>query len=205
MAEKQLDQNFDFKIKLASAIESIKWFKKLVVELRGKKSRELTQQEKLEKDDLLQNNKNTVNRLEVGKMYLFYYDPKGRDELPYYDTLPLVLITDLHKSGFNAINLHYLPVEHRMVLLSNLQQKAVYKDGKLERLNISYGKLDVVQEFQLFRPCFKQYLYSRIRSKIKIIPTDDWGFAASLPLETFKKQTKQQIWKESLATQNMTL
>ena len=141
----------------------------------------------------------------IGKMYFFFYNPKTKDKLPYYDIFPLVLITDISRTSFSGINLHYLPVEHRMVLLSNLQQKAVYKEGQLDRLNIKYDNLQGIQEFGLFEPCFKKYLYSRVRSEIRMIPPEDWGFAAGLPLETFKKKTKQQVWKESLATQNMTL
>jgi hypothetical protein len=38
-----------------------------------------------------------------------------------------------------------------------------------------------------------------------MIPSNDWGFAAALPIETFKKKSKQQVWVESLKTQDMTL
>lgn len=204
MTEK-LDPNFHFKIKLSTAFESIKWFKQLVMDLRGKKEIPLSNDAIKRKNELITDRNLIVNRFMVGKMYLFYYDPKLAKELPYYDIFPLVLITDISRTSFSGINLHYLPVEHRMVLLSNLQQKAVYKEGQLDRLNIKYDNLQGIQEFGLFEPCFKKYLYSRVRSEIRMIPPEDWGFAASLPLETFKKKTKQQVWKESLATQNMTL
>lgn len=204
MAEK-FDPNFHYKIKFSTVFDSIKWFKNLVIELRGKKSRELSKEDKERKEQLLTDKQLITYKFEIGKMYLFYYDPKGKDTLPYYDTFPLVLITGFTRNEFTGINLHYLPVEHRMVLLSNLMQKAVYKEGKFDRLNIKYDNLQGIQEFGLFEPCFKKYLFSRVRSQIRLIPAEDWGFAASLPLEIFKKEIKQQVWKESLATQNMVI
>ena len=38
-----------------------------------------------------------------------------------------------------------------------------------------------------------------------MIPVDDWGYAAALPIESFKKETKQKVWRDSMATQDMTL
>ena len=32
-----------------------------------------------------------TNRFMLGGLYFFYYDPKGKNELPYYDKFPLVL------------------------------------------------------------------------------------------------------------------
>ena len=48
-------------------------------------------------------------RLIPGEMYLFFYDPKHKDTLPYYDRLPLVLPFRKVPDGFYGINLHYLP------------------------------------------------------------------------------------------------
>ena len=39
----------------------------------------------------------------------------------------------------------------------------------------------------------------------ELIPPEDWGFASALPIEAFVKKTKQQVWKDSMATQQMTL
>lgn len=199
-----LDPKFHFKFTLKNAFEAIKWFKDEIKLLKNPtaKQKVVNKQEEI---DILKPEPNTIDKFEVGKMYLFHYDPKGRTNLPYYDTFPLILLTGIHKGGFTGLNLHYLPPEPRLILLSNLTQKSIFKDGKLERLNIKYENLQGVQEFAFFEPCFKQYLKSNIRSQIKLIPPEDWAFAASLPIEVFKKKTKQQVWKESMATQDMTL
>jgi hypothetical protein len=139
-----------------------------------------------------------TDKFEVGKMYLFHYDPKHKKTLPYYDTFPLIIMMGFVNKGFYGINLHYLPVEARIILLSNLLNKAVFKGSELDRLNVSYNIVKNVTSFQLFRPCFKRYLYDHIQSVIKIIPSEDWGYAAVLPIENFKKKTKEQVWQASM-------
>lgn len=199
-----LDHKFEFKFSLKNTTEAIKWFKEQIKSLKTPKSEQAKLNKEKEKE-LLKNGTHKADRFEVGKMYLFHYDPKGREELPYYDTFPLIFVTDIKKGRFYGINLHYLPIEQRMILMSNLLKKSVYKNGELDRLNIKYDNLKGVQEFAFFEPCFKQYLTSNIRSQIKIIQPEDWGFAAALPIEAFRKKTKQYVWKESLKTQDMTL
>lgn len=200
-----LDPKFDYKFTPRSATEAVKWFKQKILELRSDQSRLNSAAKKISQTQLLESLPD-VTVFQTGRMYLFNYDPIGRNSLPYYDTFPLILLTDIKNDGFYGINLHYLPVEKRMIFLSNIvPQKGMYKGGKLERLFISYESIKDVQEFQFFKPCFKKYLKNRVRSRIKAIPVEDWGYIAALPIETFKKKTKQEVWKDSMATQDMTL
>jgi hypothetical protein len=80
-----------------------------------------------------------------------------------------------------------------------------YEFTKHWNLSLNNENLQNVQEFGLYKPCFKHYLKTNIRSVIKYIPPEDWGFAAALPLETFIKQPRHVVWADSLATNQMTL
>jgi hypothetical protein len=200
-----LSSNFQFKFTLQNTLDSIQWFKRHIKELSGSNVLKNAEQ-KLTGNSKQDSIGIPTDTFERGKMYLFHYDPKTRDSLDYYDTFPLILLTSIEKNTFTGLNLHYLPVEPRMILLSNLTQKTVVKNtGEMDRLNIRYDNLKNVQEFQFFQPCFKRYLKSNIKSVIKLIPPEDWGFAAALPIETFKKQTKQYVWSESMKSLDMTL
>ena len=50
-----------------------------------------------------------TSKVEIGAMYMYFYDPKFKDQLPFYDTFPLVLPFGPAKGGFYGINVHYLP------------------------------------------------------------------------------------------------
>ena len=52
----------------------------------------------------LMNEVKETSRLSVGKMYLFAYNPKHKDILPYYDTFPLVLPFRKMSEGFLGVN-----------------------------------------------------------------------------------------------------
>ena len=41
-----------------------------------------------------------VTAITVGRMYLFMYDPKMKEELPYYDRFPLIFPFRRVKGGF---------------------------------------------------------------------------------------------------------
>ena len=60
--------------------------------------------------------------LEIGQMYAFKYDPKHKETLPYYDTFPLVVISEPLPTGFSGINVHYIPPLVRARLLGKLME-----------------------------------------------------------------------------------
>ena len=78
-----------------------------------------------------------VNRIYPGEMYLFFYDPKMKDILPYYDRMPLVLPFNLVQDGFYGINLHYLPYMMRFNILGALSNLAIEeKNNKIGRAHV---------------------------------------------------------------------
>ena len=49
-------------------------------------------------------------RPSAGRLNMYFYDPKTKKKLPYYDTFPLVLPVDTFKGGFVGLNFHYLHI-----------------------------------------------------------------------------------------------
>jgi len=75
--------------------ESLTWFRDRVRRIR-------TNSEQFYKQSDLQKSR----RFLEGRMFTFFYDPKTKDKLPYYDTFPCVMIVETYGSGFLGLNVH---------------------------------------------------------------------------------------------------
>jgi hypothetical protein len=140
-----------------------------------------------------------TRRLFKGRLYQFFYDPKGKADMPYYDRFPLVLILEKYDDGFLGLNLHYLPIKYRVVFLDKLLNYAILDDeDNPARLRITYDILTASRRFREFRPCIKRYLFSQIRSKILTIEPQEWEVAIFLPTHLFKGAKPQKVWQESV-------
>jgi hypothetical protein len=137
--------------------------------------------------------------LSSGKLYFFYYDPKTKNDLPYYDRFPLVLVLDKQTDGFLGLNLHYLPMRYRVAFLDKLMDYAVVNGNKdIERMRVSYDILNASRRFKEFKPCLKKYLYGHVQSKMLMVLPNEWDIAAFLPIQQFRKASANQVWQESL-------
>jgi hypothetical protein len=125
---------------------------------------------------------------EIGQMYMFLYDPKYKDTLPFYDMYPLVFPIEFYGDGFLGINLHYLPPLARAALLSNLKKLANNnKYDDTTKLNISYEMLRAhAVQFRGFENCIKRYLFAHVRSSFHQVSSSDWDKAVLLPLQRWK-------------------
>lgn len=134
-----------------------------------------------------------------GHMYMFTYDAKGKDTLPYWDRFPLVLPFNKNPDGFHGINLHYLPYQLRARLLDKLMIFA--NNDKLDettRLRYSWHMVSGAAKFSLIKPCVKQYLNDHIQSPFLHVESSDWATAMMLPVERFVGAQKEQVWRESM-------
>ena len=139
------------------------------------------------------------NKFILGNLYYFYYDPKGKDDLDYYDKFPLVLTLEKYSDGFLGLNLHYLPIQYRVAFLGKLMPYAVHGDEDgIKRLRVSYDILNASKRFKAFRPCLKRYLNSHIRSKVLAVQPNEWDVATFLPVQQFKGATAKTVWQESV-------
>ena len=138
-------------------------------------------------------------RVEPGSMYLFSYDPKHKKTLPYYDRYPLIFMIGEAKGGFLGINMHFLPLRQRAILMDALYSLVNNKKyDEMTKLKISYDILKSASKFKLFKPCVKHYLGSHVRSRFIEISPAEWEIGLFLPIQSFQKASSSQIWKESL-------
>lgn len=134
----------------------------------------------------------------IGRMYTFWYNPKGRLELPYYDRFPLVFMLEQYKGGFLGLNLHYLPVDLRQKLYYSLLPRAtqsVFTDRT--RLKIDYQYLLGKTFLRGHRPCLKRYTYKQIIGKVALVPAYEWEVAVHLPTALFRKAPESRVYKDS--------
>lgn len=133
-----------------------------------------------------------------GNMYMFFYDPKTKDKLPYYDTFPLVFPFRKTENGFMGLNLHYLSYRFRIVLLDNLLKfKNTKGIDETTRLKLSWNLLQGISKHHLVQPCVKSYLGDHLMTQLKIISPTDWTTALMMPVESFRKATTTDVWKNT--------
>lgn len=147
----------------------------------------------------LMNKEKLTSRLNIGSMYLFVYDPKHKQTLPYYDIYPLVLPFSPLPDGFLGINLHYLPYMARFKLLENLMN--LNTDRRItekSKIQLSWELLNSSSKYYAATACVKHYLTKHIRSSFLKINFTDWKTAAMLPIEGFRKQNKEKVWRETV-------
>ncbi len=163
------------------------WFQKNVKKL-GTVSRTA-----LLKDDALDPQSKFIS----GNMYMYFYDPKFKDTLPYYDRFPLSIMVEPAKGGFYGLNLHYLAPGVRARFLDELMNTAPKNITDRSRLKLRYNLLQGVKKYKEFKPCFKHYLMNHVESKMVRVPMTDWEIAIFLPTEQFKKVKGQSVWRYS--------
>ena len=142
--------------------------------------------------------KRKVSRVEPGTMYMFRYDPKHKKTLPYYDVFPVVFPIKMEQDGFVGINFHYLPPTFRANLMDALY--SITTDKRYDentKVLATYNILQKASKFRYFKPTVKRYLSKFVRSPFMQITAAEWDIAIFLPVENFKKASKEDVWAES--------
>lgn len=142
---------------------------------------------------------NLVSKVQIGKMYMFYYDPKYKDELPYWDKFPVIFPFAVDKTGFYGLNMHYLPHTLRAKLMDALYE--FINDEEKNRstfLKLSYSVLLQASTNPYFKPCVKRYLHDHVRSDFVKVEAKDWDIALFLPLERFQKASASEVYRDSV-------
>ena len=133
-----------------------------------------------------------------GSMYMFFYDPKHRKTLPYYDAFPLIIAVERAEGGFYGLNLHYLSPVLRAKFLDKLMENTNNrKFDESTKISINYSMLKSVANLKEFAPCFKHYLTPNVNSNIAMVEAPEWEIAIFLKTESFKKKSKSHVWGQS--------
>jgi hypothetical protein len=167
--------------------ESQTWFRRRLASMRPNRA-------SLMKD----NQVNLQTRIGPGTMAMFYYDPKHKETLPYYDRFPLIILVDRVKGGFHGLNLHYLPPTLRAKFLDGLMDNLNNKlYDETTRFKVNYQMLQRAAKLKYFKACYKMYLNDHVRSKFAEIEAPEWEIATFLPTADFEKSTRANVYKDS--------
>jgi hypothetical protein len=168
--------------------QSRDWFRRRVSNMRRVNRNALMREEPIQ----------LSNREIVGSMYMFFYDPKGKKELPYYDSFPLVIVIGPADGGFLGLNLHYLPPILRAKFLDSLLDYTNNKKyDETTRFRLSYNLLQRAARMKYFKPCIKHYLNDQVRSRFARVPAPEWEIATFLPTADFQKGNKSKVYSDS--------
>ena len=133
----------------------------------------------------------------IGSMNMFFYDPKHKKTLPYYDRFPLSVIVGPAEGGFYGLNLHYLPPVLRAKMLDALMDvtnNKKYDDST--KFEISYKLLVATSRLRFFKPCYKHYLFAHVKSRLARVSAPEWEIATFLPTADFEGN-KSKVYSDS--------
>lgn len=167
--------------------ESRKWFMKKAQAMRGINREALMKEEPI----------SSTGRRIIGSMQMFFYDPKYKDVLPYYDRFPLVIVVKPAKGGFLGLNLHYLPPILRAQFLDALMDNVTSKKSENAKFKLTTRLLAGTSELEFYKPCIKHYLNEHVRSKFAEVKAPEWEIATFLPTAMFEKANKRKVYNDS--------
>ena len=154
--------------------ESIAWFRKKAAQLGRVNRLGLMQEEEI---DL----KTRPKTAPFGEMYMFFYDAKYKDVLPYYDAFPLIIMMGPAPGGFYGMNLHYLP--------------PVIRAKALNALLGSRSDSDVPGKY--IKPTIHRYLNKQVKSRFALVDKPEWEIATFLPTADFRGASNSTVYQDS--------
>jgi hypothetical protein len=171
--------------------KSLNWFQREAAKLRTAR----IQPQSLLRPD----SKNRTSSVMVpGNLYMYFYDAKLKEQLPYYDMFPLVFPFSTTDKGFTGLNMHYLPYQLRVRLLDRLLEYANNKKyDETTRIRYSWATIRSASKFVLAKPCVHSYLYDHIQSTMLRVSPENWFTVMMLPVERFTVN-KSNVWADSI-------
>ena len=168
---------------------STKWFHDKIKGLKGEVRNRFssTNAAKFYRESEKINDAVFKRRVSLGDLFCYYYNPKYRKTLPYYDMFPMIMLLSAEKETFLGINFHYLRPKWRAILLDRVTAK----------IGGGIPKWSKLRNIKQIAPTIKRYRFDHIMRKVVPIEEDEQEIAIFLPTERFKKAGKTKVWSES--------
>jgi hypothetical protein len=144
----------------------------------------------------------------AGKIYKFNYIAKYADEMPYYDSTPIVISLGRHKTQKGlverGINLNYLPKDARInavdsiykifenVINEQLKNKMSGNVYNQRGLPLNYKNIGRIVDILHLSFAVKNYIVGR-KSSVGIISYNNWDKACMLETDNFVKQNQSKV------------
>ena len=165
---------------------SVRWFREKIKEMGEPPTRQLVAEGLI------------TQRPQYGRMNFFYYDAKGKNELPYYDRFPLVLPVGNapQNEGFIGLNFHYLSIPMRLKLLNVVSEYASNDEMNEDtRIRLTWNR---IKRNPLVKPTIKRYLANHVQSRFRVITAEEMMAAVLLPVQRFvPKGIENKVYADS--------
>ena len=168
--------------------ESRAWFRRKAAQLGRVDRSALMREEEIE----------LKNRQIPGSMFMYFYDPKHKETLPYYDRFPLTIILERAPGGFKGLNLHYLPPILRAKFLDallDITNNDRYDEST--KFNLTLKTLQGAARYKYFKPCLKHYLTEHVKSRFALVSATEWEIAVFLPTQDWAKSSASFVYSQS--------
>ena len=169
---------------------SAQWFQDKIKGLKGEVKNRFssTNAAKFYREAETKVNPNVLKRrAELGDLFCYYYNPKYRATLPYYDMFPMIMLIGAEKDTFLGINFHYLRPKWRAVLLDRVSSK----------IGNGLPRWSKLRQIRQIAPTIKRYRFDHIMKRVIPIEENEQEIAIFLPTERFRKSAKAKVWAES--------
>ena len=170
----------------ALSAESLAWFRKYVTKNLHRVDPRMA----------LRSGKSTLKPM-PGFLYVYSYDPKYKDTLPYYDTYPLILCLDVYKDGWLGINVHYMPPKIRELIFTELL--GTLSNDRLDektKIKTNWAKLKVMANNRYIAHACKRYLTNHLVTPLCKIDPEFWEVLIFMPIARFEKASIREVWKD---------
>ena len=153
-----------------------------------------------------------TKRLLSGRLYMFNYrNSIAKNELPYYDMYPVVLVIrhQPSKGYFQGLNFHYLPPKYRAELLDELYRYMINEGTEGDNISttirarlsprVNYEFMKKRRNMMSFKPLFRRYNIDRVIGQYLYVPPKAWDVITMMPVARFRKRGINSVWMDSLA------